>query len=73
MAVNILGEDSAFTGGNVCEQEILSKIAGGVGFANKVPANNHRSIDGLRYDPSFHFDVAPEIRNYAPVNLEQIA
>ena len=34
--------------------------------------NNHRVIEGMEYDPSFHIDLAPEIRNYAPVQLQDV-
>lgn len=34
--------------------------------------NAHRIEDMDGYDPSWHFDLAPEIREYAPVNIETI-
>lgn len=32
---------------------------------------SHRMVEGGTYDESFHFDLAPEIRNYGLVNLEK--
>lgn len=34
--------------------------------------NYHRAAEVEQYDPEWNFDLAPEIRNYQPVNLENI-
>ena len=34
--------------------------------------DSHRIGDVPSYDPDFHIDVAPELRGYAPINLEKI-
>lgn len=34
--------------------------------------NSHRIGDVEKYDPSYHIDVAPELRGFAPVKLEKL-
>ena len=34
--------------------------------------NSHRHNEHREYDPTWHFDLAPEIRDYKAVNLEKI-